>query len=1198
MFNNKDKYTENYNFTETDEDILNTIISDLNIVSNDDLTKKDISLIAKRIDDYNSGFVNTQQLTNIDYSQFKNHVFFDSAVNKVSYSFDRILNTPYDKDEFTNIKYKSKTDGYTEYALESLFPKSLGSAKFNGQNIIIVYDEQGKVLSESKENNKFGILNPKDNRFSIEFWLKIDRDNFTSNQIVFSKLDANNLNGYLCFITLEENNFYLNFYIFVNGENIFSKFIIDKSSYEEDSYHNIVINVNKLQNFKKISFLLDGNIVEEDDIVSSQRILQDKSFNQTFSSRNIPFVLGGPFLETNYSDNLSINLEGDGNLTSFNNLTGEIDELRFFFKNRSYLKIKEEMHKNIYAQKGLKLYLKFNEPKGNYINNYLVLDYSGNKIHGLFFIKDGEGTYNILQDTTSYRKNIDTPLRLEVLTKNPVLNSAYQETVNLRNKLIEKAAKYDEKNPNLIFNLMPKHYFINTADYQNLPVYSNDDAYNNPESILYDSENKNVSSSALNLGQPANNDLVKIVLIWARFFDSLKMYASSITNYINVNYDSINDKKVIGMQIPVLCRLYGIEFKEIFNSPTKQKLNKENILFEDILSDISIRRIRNILWQRFLINTQDFLKSKGTKKSIESAFLSFGIDYTKFIDIKEYSSINEITLKKNYTKKTLKKFSVSFSNSKNLFLTPTFDDTTLTTDQFTNNKLYIEINDIKRKVKNEDNSESISKGLGDDFSIEMFLNFKNLINKKERLNKTKKNQDLDSIFRFNNTQSILRIDVDNSVILSAKFKRNTRYSDTGTLFINIEPFSGFNCTINIPNINLFDNEKYFCITQKVIVNESDNELDKIQYTALIGDSGNQININSPDLYTKEIFVPNISNRTLLFNNQNKSLNLKIGEYNYTNIANLTPLYDEISETNFQGNISKIRMWKNQLSENEIFSHLSNVENIGLKSLDPYEHLICDFSMKNISSNNINGVNTWEFDNIEDNEGNKLNNCYAKTKNLEQTNDYVIIPEYFMYKIINSKFDEALKENGFNIVSYQQEENKLKENNFNIFPSYENPKDFSYNTSNKVAIDMSVVKVLNDDISKIISNINDFTKNISNSLVLYDYNYKKLDQIRESYFEKFSDKNFINYSSLADIFKYFDNIMSSILSDIIPSRIKFDGFNLVYESHLLERHKYEYKNKDSNLSITDNSKSLEYSRDLSTHRRNISYNQNRIMTEAR
>jgi len=93
----------------------------------------------------------------------------------------------------------------------------------------------------------------------------------------------------------------------------------------------------------------------------------------------------------------------------------------------------------------------------------------------------------------------------------------------------------------------------------------------------------------------------------------------------------------------------------------------------------------------------------------------------------------------------------------------------------------------------------------------------------------------------------------------------------------------------------------------------------------------------------------------------------------------------------------------------------------------------------------------------------------------------------------------------------------------------------------------------------------------------------------------SDSILLNYSSIGNIFKYFDNIMSSILYDIVPSSVRFEGFNYVYESHILERHKYQYKNLNSCIAINDLSNSASFSRETGKFRRSIVYNNNRKLT---
>ena len=223
----------NLNFTEKSSEELNDLIKSLNILNPETLSQQDLSNLLQRIDGYN-GLFTTQQLENIDYKSFKNHVFFDSAVNKVTASFDRIQNIPYDEDELENIKYNNKTDGYTQYLLKNYFPKSKGYVNFQGTEFVVVFDEQGKILNDSKEKNT-GILNPLKSRFSFDFWLNPKASGFTNNQIVFSKIqyeNSNIKNGFICFLSGTSSSCYINLKIYVEKKTFSSKTLIKTDEWQ------------------------------------------------------------------------------------------------------------------------------------------------------------------------------------------------------------------------------------------------------------------------------------------------------------------------------------------------------------------------------------------------------------------------------------------------------------------------------------------------------------------------------------------------------------------------------------------------------------------------------------------------------------------------------------------------------------------------------------------------------------------------------------------------------------------------------------------------------------------------------------------------------------------------------------------------------------------------------------------------------
>jgi hypothetical protein len=1182
-------FNNQYNINKKSSEDLQDILKSLNIIDPESLSKDDLSIILKRIDDYN-GFFTTQQLENIDYRKFNEHVFFDSAVNKVSYSFDRISKIPYDADELENIKFNNKTDGYTRHVLKNIYPKALGYTKFTGNQKLVVYDEQGKLLKDSA-TKKIGLLNPQSQKFSFDFWLNVDKANFVNNQVVFNKFlnDQNDQNGFICYLTtgLTNDDCYINFLLFINGKYTKSKCLITN-----DIWQNVVISVNSSGGLKKISFIINGNIIDKTKITESDNKVKNTSFGEEFKDNNIPFVLGGIFFIGNAGIDQTLSLTIDSNQVSFNNFHGSIDEFRFFHKVRSKNIVKKEMSKSIFSQKGLKLYLKMNEPAGNYNNSCLIIDYSGNKLHGLLY-NVANNDIKIFTDTINIKINQDTPVKNEKLIDSPVFNAGYSNIVEIRRKLIEQAKKYDNENPNLVFNLMPKHYFLNAAEFNNLPVFSNEKDYILPSSLIKADGSTIGDPASLSASIPANNELVNIVLIWARFFDQLKAYISSITNLLNVDYDAINSNKIIGMQIPILCKMYGIKFKELLPFATKEKLNNQNLTYEDIVSDLSIRKIQNLLWQRFLINTQDFLKSKGTTRSIESTFGAFGIDFAKFINIKEYASFNDISKNNNYKMLELKKDTIDFGNTDELLSTPAYSD--LSINDFSNNKSLVKIENIKTQTLRKNNvTQTFESGLSLNWTLEYFFKFNEVIKNLDILSSTE---------GYASKQCLFRLDTDGAPALIAYYNKHSNINNNlGKITIHIQPIknnASYNVDLDILDIDIYNMPKYFCLSQSVDLTKN-----IITYSAFIDDIGKQIeikDIQSASLSTDEI----VNLNTIAETDENlsfykNSLDMTIGNYNYANNNYLSYLIATNKDTTFQGQIYKIRAWDKVLTKSEINSHLKDLENLGTDNNNLLDNVIFDFAVDSkdfATSNGIKEVKLKDMSNniyISNDEFEYLNTCKVMTRDTD--NDKIFKYSSLLCKIQNPKIDEPIGFNRVNVISYENDVNKALANNDNQFPSNNMPIDFKYDEVSRVSIDMSIVKIINNDISKIISDINLFTSKISNSQSIFHYSYNEIEKLREDYFGKYSESSFINYASIGNIFKYFDNIMSTILYDIVPSRVRFEGFNFVYESHILERHKYEHKNKNSTSVIMNPENIYSFSREIPVSRRNLNYNTNRTLSK--
>ena len=1143
----KNQYNLQNSFNEENiNNFLNTNKSN-DLISLVDLSNKDFTKFLQRLDGYN-GLYSSSQLENIKYENFEEHVFFDSAADKLISAYQKILNEyPYDKSYFEYTDFITKIDGYTKYILDNEYKSFYGSLKFDGNHKLTIKDQKGSLFKDIN-NREIGSLDPKTKRFTFKFWLRVENDNTLSssnNQVVFKKYNNANNSGFICYLTRESNDYYINLLLKNNNQifgkktKLFSNDRFNESNWsnlsDQKKFINVAIRSDTLNDIRSLDFLINGHVSNVENISNADDLFSNNIFDSSFTTEN--FVIGNAESLTNVS------LKNSSNI-SFSNLNNVyIDEFKYFQKKLSQKEIKKSLYKNIFSQKGLLLYLKFNEPKptdanSDYLNSNVTLDSSGNKLHGYI-----ENTANN-PSTDSYviRNNSFTPLIYE--KKSPVLFSTYQENLTRRNEILEDAKSYDKVNPNIVFKMFPKHLFVEESEKNNFSVYVNHDDYEK-------------NSKGLTSKGPDNSLLVNLLLVWARFFDGLKSYVDTMTEIIDLDYSSLNEDRNVGIILPLMCKRMGFDFKEILPSPLKSKLDGENLTFEDIKSEKTIRQIQNILWKRILINSRFFLQSKGTRKSIKSLFHSFGVEFDKFVKIREFSSLNKINKRENYStqKKSLK--GISFFNKKTFNLSPKYADGSV--NIYTLNRPYFYVDNIKHDTsvsfnveKNVEIIDSRNNGLSNDWTIELSLDFNSFY--KEIVN---------------NYQSVLRINKNNSPYYHLYAERSDNLKDEYNLKLDFKPYeSSATNSIDLGSVNFFDNLKYINISHKEI------KTGIYQISLKIKDVG----ISNKALHLEESSkIINFSSNNPVFLNQ-ENVSISIGNFKYD--ANTVSGIGNLLNTDFDGNIYSLRIWKKCLNEEETKSHYLNIDNIGTNNLDKDKDLLVDAKLRfNIEQTDIvndSDNRLYKFKNnriykkVLDNDNLiELNEAIFKINNNTDSLQNYIVEKSYLSKNVSFKIDEPNEENRFNIVSFENEENKKENNNFNKFPSNRTPDDFDIVKDARVSIEMSNASFLNEDISKLISSIDNFTNNIVNTTNLYSFQYNSLKEQRVKYFSILEKE--VNNKTLLNFFKYFDNALSDLIHQAIPTKVGYLGFNYVYESHILERHKYQYKMSDSRIVIHNENK---------------------------
>jgi hypothetical protein len=130
-----------------------------------------------------------------------------------------------------------------------------------------------------------------------------------------------------------------------------------------------------------------------------------------------------------------------------------------------------------------------------------------------------------------------------------------------------------------------------------------------------------------------------------------------------------------------------------------------------------------------------------------------------------------------------------------------------------------------------------------------------------------------------------------------------------------------------------------------------------------------------------------------------------------------------------------------------------------------------------------------------------------------------------------------------------------ENKIRVFDSNEAPFGDNFAESSAVSIEFNLIDALNQDISYMLSSMQNWNNIIGDPANKYRDTYPKLDSLRRQYFNKLTGR--INFRVFADFMDFFDRSFIELVKRLIPARSDFKGAEFVVESHMLERPKMQY-----------------------------------------
>lgn len=140
-------------------------------------------------------------------------------------------------------------------------------------------------------------------------------------------------------------------------------------------------------------------------------------------------------------------------------------------------------------------------------------------------------------------------------------------------------------------------------------------------------------------------------------------------------------------------------------------------------------------------------------------------------------------------------------------------------------------------------------------------------------------------------------------------------------------------------------------------------------------------------------------------------------------------------------------------------------------------------------------------------------------------------------------------------------------------------DEAYHDERFVSLEFNLYDALNEDIAHLVSSYDELTNFLGLPVNKYRESYEGLQQMRETYFKRLQGR--LNFRVFVDMLDFFDTSFISIVERLLPARTLFKGDELVVESHMLERSKYQYQArpiKDGFLEISGSIGVVDYGED--------------------
>ena len=1098
-----------------------------------------------RYDPPGSPLKSSQQLP-LDFSKFENHTFFSSAEVNVNLAYEKIINKfPFDGTKKEYEDWLDDLSGFEKYVLD-LYPSYTGYLTLHGNNEYVeVIDKAGVIFpSISKKVSAKTVLNPRSNPIFIELDLAIPNEASNDQYILYH--NSNSDVGYAAFTraTTSNSKADLTFTVFSGSTTASATAEIEKGSFT----HICFSYDNSIQ--EKRAKILSGSVV----VATSDRV----SFDSISTAGNSLLIGSGSALAI-------------GSFTPTQTLSGSINNFRVYHKTRTASEIDRYVKRTLFADSNSRnvLNLRFNEATGSYQNNSVVLDSSGESLHSRIANFDAG---------IRSEKPYDSLCLFESSVYHPTLFPSHPDVISLNEQLLVSASNYDANNPNLITKLIPDHYFdvakasTGQSDYGTTlnGIEQSPDAYSVP--------------GAAKLGQP--QIISALLFMWARMFDELKQMIDHASELVHIDYES--EESIANQLLPMLSEYYGFELSSMFrNASYDQFFDGESVVAGKVPGLLALQ---NEIWRRILINLPEIVRSKGTLHSIKSLFRSAGIDPDRMFRFVEYGSENQLRLGRSRKKITEISTLLDFSGSISYTPSATVDaqgynssKPNLISSFLTGSRIEVGYPDISGVMIQQE--EYSPHGISNSENDGLFTSGSWSIESRFKFPTTRNFYDPQSLLRLHTTGSyashnvILNLVADPNIDEDAENGIVTLYCRPG--FKNSDDL----LTLSINDVNIFDGNKWYVSAGRKRNDEIDSYVSSSYFLTLARQENGEIleyyttsslfldsSVVGANAFQQKDYLGttlNASGSFIVVGNQtlDDSISLHLND---------STVVEKARTTNFSGLMGHTRFWSKALTQEEMKEHTRNFTSLGVE--DPlknfgfsheitgsFEKLRLDISTDQpITTTDVSGVINPLIDFSQQFASSSNPGGFSTLRGFEASTQ-VIKPERFDYSAISYLFDEPSTSNKVRILGMTEGEN-IAEYDTLPAPIYEIPRAAEPVDDVRFSIEFSVSQALNEDIMKIFATLNALDTALGSPNAMFSEEYFDLRQMREIYFNRLVGE--VNYTSFFEFFRWIDQSFDSMVTNLIPKKTNYKGFNMIVEGHALERSRVPYNTGDIYLGEND------------------------------